>query len=306
MARRPAPVPRMVDLEALLRRDYELRDRRSVCGIRGAWANLCRHFDVFDTARSYELTARYAADRKLEGAAPSTVRNEIALLSRALTLAAHHRIIRARPLLARPSVHNARRGFVGRHEIRRLLAALPDPIADVTLFAYVTGWRKHEILGLTWEDVELETGAVTLDPECSKNRHGRTYPAGAHPELRRMLERRRLLTRGPYVFHRKGQPVLWFDRSWKTACRSVGLGSTLFHDLRRSAVRNMERAGVPRSVAMQLTGMKTESIYRRYAITNEEDLARGVRLIAQLGRQEPRGPRTHPHQEREAHPGGAE
>lgn len=286
MRRRAAPVPRMVDLEALIRTDYELHGRRSTRCLSGKFAHLNRHFVTFDPARAYDLTVRYALARRGERAAPATVRYEIALLGRALTLALRRGLIDTKPLLARPTVQNARRGFVGRHQLGPLLAALPDPIADLTLFGYVTGWRKREILGLTWDRVDLGAGVARLEAEGSKNAEARTYPVGAHPELRRMLERRWLTRRGPWVFHRKGRPVLWFDRTWKKACRASGLGSTLFHDLRRSAVRNMERAGVPRSVAMQLTGHKTESIYRRYAITNEEDLARGVRLIAALSQEE--------------------
>jgi integrase len=61
-----------------------------------------------------------------------------------------------------------------------------------------------------------------------------------------------------------------------------GLLGRPVHDLRRTAARNFERAGVSRSVAMKLTGHKTESIYRRYAIVSEADLAEGVRKIAAL------------------------
>jgi hypothetical protein len=53
----------------------------------------------------------------------------------------------------------------------------------------------------------------------------------------------------------------------------------LLHDLRRSAVRNMERSGLSRSVAMQLTGHKAEAVYRRYAITSEADLREGVETL---------------------------
>jgi len=60
------------------------------------------------------------------------------------------------------------------------------------------------------------------------------------------------------------------------------------HDFRRTAVRNLERAGVPRSVAMKLVGHKTESIYRRYAIISERDLAEGVAKLASL-RERPAG-----------------
>jgi len=289
MARR-APAPRMVDLEALLLRDYELRERRSTARARAAWVHLRAHFAAFDPAHAYDLSVQYALDRRREKAAAATVRYEVAILGRALTLAARRGAISLRPFLARPRVHNARQGFVGRPEFRRLMAELPQPIRDLALFAYVTGWRRREVLGLGWDHVWFDAGVVRLDAEASKSGAARTFPVGAHPELLRMLERRYLERQGAHVFHRNGAPVLWFDRTWKTACERAGLGHTLFHDLRRSAVRNMERAGVPRSVAMQLTGHKTESIYRRYAITNEEDLARGVRLIAALGKEERRRP----------------
>jgi len=91
----------------------------------------------------------------------------------------------------------------------------------------------------------------------------------------------------PLVFNRSGRRIESFRRSWKKACEKAGLPGLLFHDLRRSAVRNLERAGVPRSVAMKLTGHKTESIYRRYAIVAESDLRdAGAKLSALDGAHE--------------------
>ena len=73
-----------------------------------------------------------------------------------------------------------------------------------------------------------------------------------------------------------------FRKVWKNACAAAGVPGRIPHDLRRTAVRNLERAGVPRSVAMQLTGHKTESVYRRYAIVSESDLAEGTAKLAAL------------------------
>lgn len=75
-----------------------------------------------------------------------------------------------------------------------------------------------------------------------------------------------------YVFHRGGQPVGDIRKSWKAACRAAGLPALLFHDLRRSAVRNLDRDGVSQSVAMAITGHKTANVYRRYRIVNEDDI----------------------------------
>jgi integrase len=84
------------------------------------------------------------------------------------------------------------------------------------------------------------------------------------------------------VFHRAGRQIRSFHESWHRACERAGAPGRYVHDLRRTAVRNFERAGVPRSVAMKLSGHKTESVYRRYAIVSERDLAEGVRKVADL------------------------
>jgi len=74
----------------------------------------------------------------------------------------------------------------------------------------------------------------------------------------------------PYVFHRPdGSQIKDFRALWRTACEKAGHQGKLFHDFRRSAVRTLERSGVPRSTAMAMVGHKTESIYRRYAIVDE-------------------------------------
>ncbi len=69
-------------------------------------------------------------------------------------------------------------------------------------------------------------------------------------------------------------------KAWRKACRAAGLAGKIPHDFRRTAVRNLERAGVPRSTAMAMVGHKTEAIYRRYAIVDEAMLHEGGALLA--------------------------
>src|SRR5262249_31157105 len=89
-------------------------------------------------------------------------------------------------------------------------------------------------------------------------------------------------------FHRWGKPIRSFHEAWVAACERARVPGRLVHDLRRTAVRNLERAGVPRSWAMKLTGHKTESVYRRYAIVSEADLTEGGRKLAALAERDPR------------------
>lgn len=117
------------------------------------------------------------------------------------------------------------------------------------------------------------------------------FPFAALPALGALLRRQRERTDSleraqariiPRVFHRGGAPIRDIRAAWKTATEAAGLGGRIPHDFRRTAVRNLERAGVPRSVAMKLTGHKTESVYRRYAIVSEADLSAGVAKLAAL------------------------
>ena len=125
---------------------------------------------------------------------------------------------------------------------------------------------------LEWRDVQ--EGVIRLRPEVSKNSQGRVLPVvGMIAEIidRQRTKRYELC---PYVFHREGRPISLYNKGWARAAKEVGLSHKLFHDLRRTAVRNMSRAGVPDRIAMSITGHKTRTVYDRYNIVNEEDIRR--------------------------------
>ncbi|HEY7058284.1 MAG TPA: tyrosine-type recombinase/integrase, partial [Vicinamibacterales bacterium] len=149
-------------------------------------------------------------------------------------------------------------------------------LANVVRFAFATGWRTtSEVLPLEWRHVDWHGRCVRLDAHTTKNDEGRVFPFTVDLEkilIAQFALHKKLKAAGticPFVFHRAGERIGYFRTAWKNACKAAGCPGALVHDMRRSAVRTFERAGVPRSVAMSIVGHKTESIYRRYAIVDE-------------------------------------
>ena len=156
-------------------------------------------------------------------------------------------------------------------------------------FAYLTGWRvQSEVLPLKWVQVDRTAKTIRLEVGTTKSRDGRTLPYDLLPELVDLIdvqwrEHERLKEAGvicPFVFHRNGKPIRDFRGAWEAACKAAGCPDKIVHDFRRTAVRNFERAGVSRSAAMQVTGHKTESVYRRYAIVSEGDIREAFGKLA--------------------------
>ena len=136
----------------------------------------------------------------------------------------------------------------------------------------------------------MAKGWLRLDPGESKNGEGREFPFT--PDMRSVLEAQREIVRTiereqacviPWVFvQADGSRIKDFRGAWAKACKDAGVPGRLVHDFRRTAVRNLERAGVPRSAAMRMTGHKTEAVYRRYAITDSAMLQEAAVKLAIL------------------------
>ena len=267
------------DLTQMLFDDYRANGRRSLDRAEQACGHLIPFFGAASKARdvSGDLITKYQAERLSEGAKPSTVNYEMAMLRRAYRLAARAGKVAARPEFSMLHVSNTRKGFFEAAQYRAVLEHLPDYLKPVLRTSYITGWRvQSELLTRQWRHVDIAKGWLRLEPGEGKTEQARMFPLTT--ELRAVLEAQRAHVRDvekatgsivPWVFcHSDGSRIKDFRYAWAKACRLAGVPGRLVHDLRRTAVRNLERAGVPRSAAMAMTGHKTEAVYRRYAITD--------------------------------------
>ena len=137
---------------------------------------------------------------------------------------------------------------------------------------------------MEWTQVDRTAQVIRLNAGTTKNGKGRVLPYGKLPELVTVIEEawkaHEQLKAGdvlsPFVFQRDGKQVRDFRGTWDTATKAAGFPGKLLHDFRRTAVRNLVRRGVSDKTAMQITGHKTRSVFDRYDIITEQDVADGL------------------------------
>jgi integrase len=265
--------------------DYKVNGRKSADKVDRCLSHLRESFGL---ARMMDITTdrikAYIVSRQDGKAANATVNRELAILKRMFSLGLQTGKVATRPYIPMLKENNVRKGFFGWEDFLKLRKALPDHLHPLVTFAYYTGWRKSEILGLAWRQVDLTSGCVRLDVGVTKGGEGRVvYLTSEMRELLADLYKKRRLD-CPWVFHRNGKPIRDFRSAWEEACKATGLTGMLFHDFRRTAIRNMIRAGVPERVAMQISGHRTRSVFDRYHIVSESDLKEAAQRVEQLAK----------------------
>jgi len=274
------------DLIRLFLQDYEINQRNTQKRAQQYIAWLSREFKGL---RANEITTprvnEYILRRKSEGRTNGTINRELAALKRMFHLAAQQTppLVLVIPHIPKLREDNVRKGFFAEEEYKLLRAALPDHLKIPFILGHWTGMRAGEILMLRWEQVNLEEGWLRLEPGTTKNRRGRTVPLVQ--EVQEVLQLWREYTilhhpHCPWICHFRGTQLKRVPkRTWDKICERVGLRGKLFHDLRRTAIRNMVRAGIPERVAMEISGHKTRSVFDRYDIVNEADLIEAQRKL---------------------------
>ena len=267
-----------------MRNDYKINGRKSVKMVE---YNLNHLRDYFGGMKAKNITAdkirAYVTWRKRQKThynrppTNATINRELSALRRMFTLASQAGRVRAIPFIRKLKENNVRKGFFTHYEYLSLRDALPPYLRPVVAFAYYTGMRKSEILKLVWSQVDLREGTVRLEVGTTKNDDARTValPSDLLEELKNQRAiRDKEFPQCKFVFfnHKTGKQIKDFRGAWDRATCKCGLEGRLFHDFRRTGVRNLIRAGVPESVAMAISGHRTRTVFDRYNIVDEKDL----------------------------------
>ena len=236
-----------------------------------------------------EAGREFAKKRLKEGAANGTVNGSLALLRRMLSIAHEDGKIQVKPKIRLLKPGPARKGFLPPERFDNLLAYVPVNLKPLITFLYFCAVRLGEALQIDWSQVSLDEALIRLEEEQTKNSAPRTVPL---PNVLVMMFEQ--------VEPKEGKV---FDatnlrKEWHKACVKAGLGTftkvegkpdpryngLLIHDLRRSAIRNLMKAGVNEKVAMSISGHKTRDVFDRYHIVDTDDVIEAMRRVQQSAR----------------------
>jgi integrase len=263
-----------------LKSEYTEKNRKTIGDLKTRWEKHLMPF--FTRIRAADISTdqirRYSDMRREQGAARATINRELSIIKRAfhLGLESTPPKVKVVPYIPMQVESNTRTGFLKDEEYSQLASECAKVglwLRALLAVAYNFGWRKGELLALRVRQVDLMAGTIRLEVGSTKNKCGRT--------IKMTQEVFTLLSacvagkqNDDFVFTRAGgAPVKDFRKLWRTICKRAGVPELFFHDLRRSGVRNLRRLGVAESVAMKISGHKTASVFRRYDITDEADLA---------------------------------
>jgi len=265
-------------LVALVVADYEMHGLRSLRAVRSKAKTLLQTFPGTTLARNIDDVAvsRHIRRMRAEKYQPATINRTLALLRRGFRLARRQfpgLVIPHFALLNESA--NVRQGFLSPEVFAQILSHIPADVRPAVQALHITGWRAGEIRTRKWSDIE--GGFLLIRPGEAKNGKARAFPVA--PELERILPTKA----GPYIFG--GSKPLSESRlrhAWEAARQAAGAPHALIHDFRRTAARDLIKAGVDRDTAKRILGHETDSIFTRYRIVSGDDLTNAGKMLSKF------------------------
>jgi integrase len=274
----------IAELAEGLFRDYRINGRKTAADVQTRWK---LHLEPFFGSRrvlevTSDLIARYVDYRQQEQAQNATINREMAALKRMFRIGMYStppKVLRL-PKFPKLSEDNVRKGFLEDAQYQKLI----DYCSDVWFRALVEmgrtyGWRISELINLKVKQVDVDARIIRLEPGTTKNKDGRevTMTTAVRDLLKQCVAGKSpedaLFTRPD------GKQVRDFRDTWAKATEAAGVPGLLFHDLRRTAARNLRRAGIAEGVIMKIGGWRTRSVFERYAIVSQADIADALKRL---------------------------
>jgi integrase len=235
-----------------------------------------------DAARSF------AASRLEDGLSNDTVDGSLRLLRRMLMIAHEDNKIQVVPKIRLIKNNPARKGFLPEEQFDSVLKKLPVNLQPLILFLYYCGVRLGEALQIEWKQVDLDAALIRLEEDQTKNEDARIVPLpDVLVELFRQVDQKEGTVFDTTNLHKE----------WHKACVAAGLGQhikvegkpdpkytgLIIHDLRRSAIKNLMKAGVNEKVAMKISGHKTRGVFDCYHIMDTEHVMESMSRVQGKG-----------------------
>jgi integrase len=272
------------ELADSLFRDYRINGRKTLDDVQTRWR---LHLEPFFGSRrvlevTSDLIARYVDQRQVENAQNATINREMAALKRMFRIGMYStppKVLRL-PKFPKLTEDNIRKGFLEDAQYEKLIGYCPDAwFRTLVEMGRTYGWRISELTGLKVRQVDVDARIIRLEPGTTKNKDGRevTMTTAVHTLLAQCVEGK---SADDAVFTRSdGKAVRDFRDAWAKATEFAGVPGLLFHDLRRTAARNLRRAGIAEGVIMKIGGWRTRSVFERYAIVSQTDIADALRKL---------------------------
>jgi integrase len=272
----------VANLVAAYLQDYRLQERKSINDAETRWR---LHLEpTFGNWRAAQVTtaaiANYREHRKGQDAALASINRELALLK-----AAYHFGLESDPptVLRVPKIKlpsekgNERKGFFEDGAQRMLFEYCGELwFRGAVEIARVFGWRISEVKGLRVRQVDFAHRTITLDSGTTKNGEARVVTMTNDLSLLLQECARGKGAEDFLLTRRNNKPIKDFRTTWKNACEHAGCPGRLFHDLRRTAAKNLIDAGISEGVVMAIGGWKTRSVFDRYHIKTQKAIETDV------------------------------